>query len=615
MCGIVGWIDFTKRMKEQQDIVLKMTRTLANRGPDAENVWTTDSVAFGHRRLAVVDIDGGRQPMTRTTERGDYTVCYNGELYNTEELRQELHLKGYRFRGHSDTEVLLTSYIEWKEHCVEKLNGIFAFAIWDAEAETLFIARDRLGVKPLFYANTSTGLLFASEIKALLAHPEVSPTLTREGLTEVLALGPSRKPGSGVFHGISELRPAHAILYSNKSNHIYRYWNVQSQAHEHSLEETIEEVRYLVSDAIQKQLVSDVPLCTFLSGGLDSSAISAVANKTYNEKHASPLHTYSIDFAENYKHFMQNHFQPTSDAPYIEKMTTHLSSTHRAVTLSQEYVAALLYDALLARDMPGMADVDSSLLGFSRIIRSDFTVALSGECADEIFGGYPWFHSPETHNKTFPWIRSSKERGNLLRDTWQKRLALEEFAYSSYAELTNEAPLLPGESEEQVALRKLFYINMTSFMATLLERKDRMSMAASLEVRVPFADHRLVEYAWNIPWEMKNLQNQEKGILRKAMEGILPHDVLYRKKSPYPKTHHPQFAELVQAQLVTVLKHKSSILQELFDYNQLQQLLDTRGSSFTTPWFGQLMTGPQLLAYLLQFHYWFEEYGIQLVES
>ena len=188
-----------------------MTATLAKRGPDDENVWSDTHVSFGHRRLTVVDPVGGKQPMTKDHESGVYTLCYNGELYNTEDLRKELLLKGYSFKGHSDTEVLLTSYIEWKEKCVELFNGIFAFAIWDSKEQKLFIARDRFGVKPLFYAERNGGFIFGSELKALLAHPDVKAEINREGLAEVFGVGPSRKPGSGVFHHVHELRPGHAL--------------------------------------------------------------------------------------------------------------------------------------------------------------------------------------------------------------------------------------------------------------------------------------------------------------------------------------------------------------------------------------------------------------------
>ncbi|WP_019414189.1 asparagine synthase (glutamine-hydrolyzing) [Paenisporosarcina sp. TG20] len=615
MCGITGWIHFQRNLSTQHQVVEKMTKTLSKRGPDDENVWVNTHAVFGHRRLTVVDPIGGKQPMTKVHHNNRYTLSYNGELYNTEDLRKELLRKGYTFTGHSDTEVLLTSYIEWKEQCVDYFNGIFAFAIWDEKEQKVFIARDRLGVKPLFYTENNGGFLFASEIKALLAHPDIKPQLSREGLAEVLAVGPSRKPGSGVFHGVNELRPAHALTVSRQGLRIWRYWNVKSEVHTDTIDETAEKVRFLVTDAVERQLVSDVPLCTFLSGGLDSSAITAIAANRYKQDGKGKLHTYSIDYEDNVKFFKSSDFQPNEDSQWIDKVTDAFDTVHHSSIITQDQLIDHLTEAVHARDLPGMADVDSSLLWFCREIKQDFTVGLSGECADEIFGGYPWFHNPNDIKGTgFPWMRSTNERITLLKGDWREKLKLEEYAHQAYLESVSETPKLPGESGIEAKRREMFYLNMLWFMTTLLDRKDRMSMGASLEVRVPFADHRLVEYAWNIPWEIKMVENREKGILRKAFEGMLPDEVLYRKKSPYPKTHNPYYTDQVQLWLKEIMTDKNSILHELFDSKKLAELIESKGEAFKVPWFGQLMTGPQLLAHLAQFHIWYKDSHIQLIE-
>lgn len=615
MCGITGWVHFNRDLRTQASVVEKMTKTLSKRGPDDENVWLNTHAVFGHRRLTVVDPIGGKQPMSKVHHDNRYTLSYNGELYNTEDLRKELLRKGYTFSGHSDTEVLLTSYIEWKEQCVEYFNGIFAFAIWDEKDQKVFIARDRLGVKPLFYSENNGGFLFGSEIKSLLAHPDVKPQLSREGLAEVLAVGPSRKPGSGVLHGINELRPAHALTISRLGLRIWRYWNVKSEVHTDSLDETAEKVRFLVTDAVERQLVSDVPLCTFLSGGLDSSAITAIAANRYKLEGKGPLHTYSIDYEDNAKFFKANEFQPNEDSSFINKIVDTFGTVHHSSIITQDQLINDLTEAVHVRDLPGMADVDSSLLWFCREIKQDFTVGLSGECADEIFGGYPWFHNVKDLNGTgFPWMRSTNERVSLLKDDWRQKLNLEAYARQAYEETVAETPRLDGESTIDAKRREMFYLNMVWFMTTLLDRKDRMSMGASLEVRVPFADHRLVEYAWNIPWDMKMAGNREKGILRKALDGMLPDEVLYRKKSPYPKTHNPYYTDRVQYWLKEILKDKNSILHELFDRNRLNELVDSKGAAFKVPWFGQLMSGPQLLAHLAQMHVWFKDTRIQIIE-
>ncbi|WP_102347401.1 asparagine synthase (glutamine-hydrolyzing) [Bacillus sp. Marseille-P3661] len=614
MCGITGWIDWNRDLRSQRGIVKKMAETLNRRGPDDLNVWVREHAAFGHARLVVVDPEGGKQPMTRFRNNLPYTICYNGELYNTEDIRRELLKKGYTFHGHSDTEVLLTSYMEWKENCLQHLNGIFAFAVWDAAEDKLFIGRDRLGVKPLFYKQDGGRFLFGSELKALLAHPDVRTEITYDGLAEVFGLGPSKSPGHGIFKGIHELRPGHALTFSKNGLKTWRYWNVKSEKHTDSLEETAQKVRELFVDTVERQLVSDVPICTFLSGGVDSSAITAIAAKYMEDRGKDPLHTYSIDYVDNELYFKANDFQPNSDNEWIEKMTTAFTTKHHYKTIQTEELVQYLKDAVLVKDAPGMADVDSSLIWFCEQIKKEHTVSLSGECADEIFGGYPWFHREDDMNRNgFPWMRSTDERESLLKQEWKKRLNLNEYVLARYQETIDEMPRLDGETGIELKRRQLFYLNIIWFMTTLLDRKDRMSMGASLEVRVPFADHRLVEYVWNIPWAMKMVGNREKGILRKALEGILPNDVLYRKKSPYPKTHNPHYTKALQVWMNEILTDSNAPILEFFDRDKLKAIVDSEGAAFKIPYFGQLMTGPQLIANLAQVNYWLDKYNVKVV--
>lgn len=616
MCGITGWINWQQDLTGQVFILKKMAATLAKRGPDASNVFNDHQVLLGHTRLIVVDPAGGAQPMTKDEAGRSYTMVYNGELYNTEDIRYELFRKGYTFKSHSDTEVLLTAFIEWGERCVQYLNGIFAFAVWDHQKEQLFIARDRLGVKPLFYSEKNGALLFGSEIKAILAHPDVKAEVDREGLQEIFGLGPSRTPGHGIFRGIKELRPAHLLIYSRNGLTVRRYWNVESKKHAHTLSESIEQVKYLVTDAVERQLVADVPVCTFLSGGIDSSAISAIAANYFKNNGRGALHTYSIDYDRNYDYFKANSFQPDEDRPWIQKMEKHLGVVHHSIIIDNTTLAARLDDAVRVRDLPGMADIDSSLLWFCEQIKKDYTVALSGECADEIFGGYPWFYREDLLNESsFPWMKSEEERHQLLLPHWQKKLDLKGYVDTRLKETLGEVPRLDGESEIEARRREMFYMNMVWFMASLLERKDRMSMGASLEVRVPFADHRLVDYVWNISWEMKMLNGREKGILRKALEGILPNEVLYRKKSPYPKTHHPEYLKLVKNMLHNILGNKTSPILEFIPVHKLQEIINSDGASFKTPWFGQLMTGPQLMAHIIQINMWLDQYNVNILDS
>ncbi|WP_026105112.1 asparagine synthase (glutamine-hydrolyzing) [Halalkalibacterium ligniniphilum] len=613
MCGITGWIDWRRDMRIEEEEVRKMVRTLEHRGPDDLNIWSTTHAAFGHARLVVVDPEGGVQPMTRTVNGKAYTISYNGELYNTEEIRKELLKRGHEFKGHSDTEVLLKSYIEWGNQCLEKLNGIFAFAVWNDKDESLFMARDRLGVKPLFYSIKQGQILFASEIKALLAHRNMKPIVAETGLAEVMGLGPSRTPGHGVFEDIQELKPAHLLVYDRNGVSVSRYWSLESKAHEHNVEETAAYIRELLEDIVERQLFADVPVGMFLSGGVDSSALTALAAKVYEKQGKGAIRSYSIDYDENDKYFKANDFQPNADGPWIHIVSEAFGTNHYNAVISIDELANQLKQAVIMRDLPGMADVDSSLLWFCKEIKQDVTVGLSGECADEIFGGYPWFHRPDVMNYDgFPWMRSADERQEMLNEKWQKKLNLPSYVYDRYKETIKEVPTYEKDTREEARRREISYLNKIWFMTTLLERKDRMSMGASLEVRVPFADHRLVEYVWNIPWEMKRLNGREKGILRKALEGLLPDDILYRKKSPYPKTHHPSYTEAVQKEMLQIVNQKDSPLFEFASREKLRNLAETGGKAFTKPYFGQLMTGPQLLAHFIQMDYWLKTYDVKI---
>ena len=602
MCGIFGVVNYQlNEVKTPYD--MSCVQAVLHRGPDEGGNFYDKHVFLGHRRLSVVDIEQGKQPMAFH----HYTMVYNGELYNTEEIRQELLEAGYTFKGHSDTEVLLKAYVCFGEKVVEKLNGIYAFAVWNSKDQSLYVARDRAGVKPLYYCLLPDGLIFASEQKQILQYTRKNE-ITLEGFKELLGVGPSHTPGHGLYKGIEELKPGYYMKVSAGHVELTQYWELEANEHKDDFETTVAKTREILLDAIKRQLVSDVPLCTFLSGGIDSSAITAIAASQMKN-----LHTFSIDYEDNLKYFKKTDFTVSQDNDFIKLISDLNHTNHHYCVISNQDLADALTDAVHFRDMPGMADVDSSLYWFCKKIKEDFTVSLSGECADEIFGGYPWFYR-EPMNGMFPWLRDLAIRNTLLKPEWQEKLDLVGYATERFNESVAMAPILEGDSDLNNEKRQLTYLNTKWFMTTLLDRKDRMSMGASLEVRVPFADHRLMEYLYNIPWEMKFYDGMEKGLLRKALEGVLPDEVLYRKKNPYPKTHNPHYTELIQTLLREALSDSDSILHEIFDEQKLWALANTNEEIITRPWFGQLMTQPQLIAYLYQFHVWFKEYHMSFVE-
>lgn len=603
MCAIAGMIGYTPE-KEVMDAMLK---TMHRRGPDENGIYQNEDCTLLHSRLAVIDLTGGKQPMQLDWAGETFVLVYNGELYNTEEIRQDLQKKGHTFSGHSDTEVVLHAYVEYGQGCVEKFNGIFAFAIWEKKKRRLFLARDRIGVKPLFYKSHGNGLLFASEIKTILAFPTVKAELDREGAAQLLLLGPGRMPGSGVFRGIQEVEPGYCGYWEAGKLYLTQYWKLRDREHREDFSETVAHVRFLVEDAIRRQMVSDVPIGTFLSGGLDSSLITAICARNKAER-GERLNTFSVDYVDQDKYFIPGKFQPNSDTAFIRIMQEALDTRHHWTVLSPEDLVNALEDATMARDLPGMADVDFSLLAFCKHIRSEVKVALSGECADEIFGGYPWYRDPAVRARAgFPWAQNTSQRVQLLHPDISINGA--EFVMDVYEKTCRESDILPGNSPQEKRMKEMVNLNFRWFMQTLLDRKDRMSMFSSLEVRVPFCDYRIAEYLYAVPWEFKDYRGTEKGLLRCSMEGVVPREILWRKKSPYPKTFDPKYGQLVADRLCALMEESDAPLFSLVNRGTVEQLF---ASKPLWPWYGQLMGVPQTMAYLLQLDFWLRQYKVQL---
>lgn len=611
MCGIVGWSNLKNNIRDYSDIMDEMIDTLKLRGPDSAGLKTYNHALMGHRRLIIVDPTGGMQPMTKIINNKEYTICYNGELYNTEEVRSDLISKGYKFDSYSDTEVLLTSYIEYGQKCADYLNGIFAFGIWDEYNQELFLCRDQLGIKPLFYSYIDGNLIFASEIKALLKHPYIDSIVDRDGLIELISLGPARKLNGAIFKDIKEIPPAHYLLFNKRGINLNEYWKLETMEHEDDIDTTKKKVREMLVEIIENQLVSDVPVCTFLSGGLDSSVISSVAFDKFKKDGLGVLNTFSIDYKDNEKYFKKNLYEPNSDPEYVKRMVEFLGSNHHNIVLNNIDLAHALDDATKAADLPGMADVDSSLYLFAKEVRKYATVALSGECADEVFGGYPWFTREYDSIEIFPWANSIEYRKNILKPSL-KDLPIEEYVKQTCRDSINKIDKLPKESHDDRIIRGLTYLNIKYQMLTLINRKDRMTMSNSLEGRVPYADKRLVQYAFNFPKDIKLLHGREKGLLREAVRGIVPDEIIDRKKSPYPKTHNPEYTREVSNMLKKILEDRSSPIHQIIDYDFVSNIVDTGGKSFKEPWYGQLMTGPQVIAYLIQLNNWMKFYNVKL---
>ncbi|MET8939011.1 asparagine synthase (glutamine-hydrolyzing) [Streptomyces rubiginosohelvolus] len=609
MCGIAGWLDWERDLTRESGTVRRMADTLARRGPDDSGVWTATRIGLGHRRLAVIDPELGRQPMT---ERGGddgrelAVVSFSGEIHNYRELRTELTARGHRFRTASDTEVLLAAHREWGPRAIERFAGMFAYALWDIAEQTLHLGRDPLGVKPLYYAEHPSGLVFGSEPKALFASGLIRPEVDAEGLTDVFTVA-AKRPGDAVYRGVRQLLPGHLLTVRRGATTARRYWQLTTAPHEDDEDTTVATVRSLLDRIVGEQTVADVPLGALLSGGIDSSAITAIGARALAADARGPLATYSVDFAGSEEDFQADALHVSRDAPYVRAVVDHVGTKHSEVLVEPASLLAESGVTLRARDYPGVGDLDVSLYLLFREVRRHLTVALSGEGADDAFGGYPWFASEaERPSGGFPWSAGVKDRNAVLSPELRGHLDLHERLEARYREALDEVPYLDGESGVDRRMREVYYLQHTRFLPFLLDRKDRMSMANGLEVRVPFCDHRLVEYVWNVPWRLKRLGGSEKGLLRAAVEDALPAEVVHRPKSGFPVGQSPEYLESVRTAVSDMIESDGPAMR-LLDAGTLRAMVRDQA------WVNGTFTPPPILPRALQLDDWLTAYDVRVV--
>lgn len=611
MCAIAGFYranaDFTKK-EIYKSKISAIKNSLIHRGPDDSNIYCSKSACLAHTRLSVRDLRGSSQPMTGYFRNHKATIVYNGEIYNTTELKNLLLEYDINFSTTGDTEVLLFGYLVFGTSFFEKINGIFAFAIFDESLNEIIIARDPVGIKPLFFTFYDDNFIFASEPKGIFAYG-VKPCVSLDSFREIFALGPAHTPGNAVFSNVFELLPGHFM--SSKTFSQTAFFKLTADEHTDSYEKTVEKTSFLITDSIKRQMVSDTPVCTFLSGGLDSSLVSAVAADLLKSENKT-LSTFSFDFHKNNQNFIPNSYQSSLDRPFADIMAKHIKSRHTHLFCDNITLFDYLYKAVDARDIPCMADIESSLLYFCKLVSSSFKVCLTGECADEIFGGYPWFHQKNLFDlNTFPWSFDMKTRGALLNDDFLNVLNLSEYSERAYKNAINCTPSLYYEKGDDLKRRQISWLNITYFMATLINRLDRTSMFCGLEARVPFADIRILKYVYNIPWKYKCHNNVSKSLLVEAAKPYLPDSVLYRKKSPYPKTYDPGYEAILKGKLLEIISDSSSPVCSIIDKNKTKKFLQAK-SDYGCPWYGQLMSGPQMLAYIIQTNYWMKKFNISV---
>ena len=602
--GAFGGFYGAGQCEEDQKAVLdKIFRAQRSRGKEWGGRFLEETMgmtAGGREKLYIL-----RRPAE------SLAVALDGEFYNRKELKNLVKAAREIPDDGTDASLAAKLYLLYGPEFVKKINGVFAMAVADPETRRILLYRDRIGAKPLFYAAGQGRICFASLLKGILACPGICPEIDKDGLNEIFSMGPARTPGNGVFRGVQELKPGYVMICSPDGCRTEQYWNLESHPHEASYEKTVETTTELVMDAITRQAESREPVCAFLSGGLDSSLVSAVCAGLL-QKNGKRLETFSFDFKDNDRYFQSNDFQPARDQPFVEKMVQYLNTDHHYLECDSKTQANLLRDSVLGADLPVMADIDSSLLYFCRQVAGYNKIALTGECADEIFGGYPWFHKKEMlEADTFPWTRDLAARRILLKEDFLKELDMEAYVQARYEESLAEVPLCPEDSREEARRRNISWLNLKWFMQTLLNRMDRTSTAAGLTARVPFADYRIIEYLWNIPWEMKARDGVVKNLLRESGKGLLPEEIRIRRKSPYPKTYVPHYENLLARRVREILEDSSSPVNLFLNREKTLRFL-TSPSDYGRPWYGQLMAAPQMMAYVIQVDIWMREYQVKV---
>ncbi len=605
MSGITGIVSLNRKLDSEIESVTEMTKTLAHRGKGIHKIKNAGFGVFGCTAMEFVEDTNLQIPLSKKVGDTEYTICFDGLIYNRDELKNQLKIQMHI----TDAEIVLCAYIKWGIGSLQRLNGIFAFTIWDSKNREFFLARDRMGIKPLYYTFVGDTLIFASEIKGILKHPSVSAILDKDGICEILGLGPAHTQGTGVFKNISEIIPATCATFNKNGFNLSKYWHLESKAYEGEFEDCLNDVKNLAKQAINLQIESaGRDMCYFLSGGLDSSIITALAAK----KQGSGVNTFSLRYKDNDAFFTPNEYQPASDDYYINLMSETYDTNHHIVTVDSDAIVDLLYDSMKARDLPGMGDVDSSMYFLCREMGTEFNGAVSGECADEVFGGYPWFHRKEDFEaKTFPWSKNIDFRQQVLSPQLKLGDYMQNFIDCKYKESVAQCPVCRSDSSEEKRRREISYLNLNWFMYTLGARSERLGMNCGLEIRMPFCDHKLVEYMWNVPWKYKAYNDREKGLLRMCFEDLLPEEVLWRKKSPFPKTHNPEYEVMVRNIAQIILDDKNSPIYEIINTDYIKQLM-SENSDYAKPWFGQLMALPQLYAYIIQTDMWLKEYNVKI---
>lgn len=616
MSSITGFFQPNTIYSKENEFCIKtihdMSQALIHRGPDEQSFYYFPQGAFNQNFLLAGYIPGTfrheMQPVTRQYRDNSYTLLFDGFINNPEEIAMDLEVHQFHTEKMSLEELLLFSFLQHGTDFIKNLRGAFALALFDQNHKTLYLFRDPLGLRPLFYCHKANTLVFASEIKGLFPYPGIDPVVTKEGLSELFALGPARRPGSGIFDGIYEVKPGHFLTFGKDIFLEEAYHHFEIKEHTDSYNDTMENISYLLDQSFDSLKSSVMPASSLLSGGLDSSIVTAKLAK----QAPTALATYSLEFDNSRQFFKANAFQPSLDAPFVEEMVTHLGTKHTVYSCNNKNQLDYLKKSVIAHDLPAMADVDSSYIYFCEKVGAQHKIVFTGECADEIFCGYPWYYHPEDNSTTFPWTKDPSPRLHLLNKDIISKEDIEKHVTTACIDTCTEIGLDDSLTPKESLHHKNFYLTIRYFMQTLINRGDRAAATNSMDARMPFAYQELAEYLFNVPFYMQAKNEERKHLLREYAKSLLPEEIRLRKKSPYPKTYDPGYEAMVNNELLNELRKPDCPLHAFIDKEKTETFC-RQVKDLSRPWYGQLMAGPQLVAYYLQVLYWIEHYHIRII--
>ncbi len=536
-----------------------------------------------------------------TASEGGLLAMVHGRIRNRAALAKELRCAD----DAGAPELILAAYRAWGSEYPARVEGAAVTCVLDVARDRMVLSRDRMGELPVFYAATPDGgLVFSDHPDSLIKTGSVAAAVDRQGMCELFGLGPARTPGKTPLRDVRALEPGCALIGESGALRTARYFALRWEAHREDEAETVRHTRALLDRAVDD--IAPLAPAAMLSGGLDSTALTAMLARRMGR-----LASFSVDYRDNDEDFRPSAFCPERDAPYAEMAARAFGTDHRVVVLEQAALAGALSEAVSARGFPGMADVDSSLMLFAAKIAGRTSIAVSGECGDEVFGGYPWFRGQAAlDGDAFPWSGSLALRESVLRPQVRAKLDLRGYVRATVQAAIERTGIDCAPDDRENTLRRMQLLCLWFFMPNLQERAVRMCEHCGLEALTPLCDERLVQYVLNVPWRMKFMGGMEKGLFRAAVRDLMPRALNERRKSPYPKTCSPIYTEIVRGMTAAMLADRDAPILEWVDAERVRELAQSALDPAETPWFGQLMAGPQMLAYLLQVNTWMRERNV-----